>query len=157
MVPRISWVSESFSPISESWHNVNSTEFWRLIFFLFGSEITWVSDLDFQTRLPRTLDQQTANERAKASQIPHFKASTTGKMGCGWWLQGGPFVPRGALIVPSYRWTFRAPGPFGLVHLGLGPFWAGSKRQGSPSGPLHRFWYLLGVEKSLNHAFFSTS
>ena len=41
-------------------------------------------------------------------------------MACGS-LQGGPFVPRGTLIVPSYRWPFRARGPFGPAQDGRGP------------------------------------
>ena len=53
MVPRKSWVSDNFSPISESWQIVPTKvlEFFFFFFFLFGSEIASVSGSDFQTRL----------------------------------------------------------------------------------------------------------
>ena len=53
MVPRKSWVSENFSPISES-----RQRFYRVsegCFFLFGSEIASISGSDFQARVSASL------------------------------------------------------------------------------------------------------
>ena len=114
MVSRKSWVSENFSPIAES-----RQHFYRVLqarFFLFGSEIAWVSGSDFQTRVSvswRVLDCTIHHPQKAVSANYILRCQTRMLRGTAFSIPGR-FIwqsPQGALH-PSPIWesTLLLPG-----------------------------------------------